>query len=358
MEKPREYVPPIDNKKSSERKVEHSDISDREKKESQKETVEKQIEQEKSDLEEVRKVIKDLQSEQTSVETNQGDRQQEIQEYFDKNVPEYLQRPPTATQVVGNVAHLLFRHVNALEQNAERAGKELFPKEGGFLVVTNHFGGETPQLMGLLSEYKLHIAAGEELNFNRSKFRGWLLKKLGMIPVYESLAHVKTPEEKDALLSRVPSGERRGGYQRVLDHNPADVARRANEFAKTAAALLAKGDVVAMMPEGLFAYEEEKMLQEGYGGMGLIAAEYKKLTGQDLKIIPVAMYTDEQKTVNVGEPLFIPGAKGKIDKKEDTDSIMTYLASMMPEKFRGYYKDKVNKGSGYKKSQIVSSNSS
>ena len=73
----------------------------------------------------------------------------------------------------------------------------------------------------------------------------------------------------------------------------------------------------------------------------MIAAQYKTLTGRDLKVAPTAFVenrtTKKQKLV-IGESLLMEENSTELS---GTDWVMTHIATMLPEEQRGYYKDKV-----------------
>ncbi len=213
--------------------------------------------------------------------------QAKVRAYQERSIPPYLQnkqeREPLAVRLYG-----LFAGAEGMKE-----AREALPKDGPFLVVANHSGGESPVLLSLLKEYDAHIAAGEELNFNRSGFRKWLLERLRMIPVRESLANLND-EEKEKLLERVPGEKRKASYRKIAEREKDGGAAANKEFIKTTVALLSRGDVVAMFPEGLFLYDDNKGLRKAYGGVELIAREYKRLTGKDLPIVPVSVWSNAE----------------------------------------------------------------
>ena len=120
------------------------------------------------------------------------------------------------------------------------------------------------------------------------------------------------------------------------------------DFIRQSVAVLLKGDAVAVFPEGAWlnpqgfgtnAREEAKMKQ-GYEGIELITREYKRVTGEELPIIPTAL--DEN--MKTGEKKFTIGDAVFADKNDEvslTQRAMVQVARMLPEEKRGYYKDKV-----------------
>jgi 1-acyl-sn-glycerol-3-phosphate acyltransferase len=121
------------------------------------------------------------------------------------------------------------------------------------------------------------------------------------------------------------------------------------EFVRQAVALLLRGDAVGVYPEGLWlnpeglgkASRERKKMKQGYRGIELVASQYKKLTGEDLPIIPTAYIEDAKSKTRkliVGEPLNFDENNTDLN---GTDWAMAHVAKMLPEEQRGYYKDKI-----------------
>lgn len=241
-------------------------------------------------------------------------------------IPEYL-RDESGTSAI-KYALDAFLSVEGMETARKR-----LPKSGPFLVVSNHSGGETGALLALLKNQDAHIAAGEELNFKRSRFRAWLLRKLRMIPVKESLSGL-TGQEKTELLERVPE-RAKAGYQAVIERETRGEMTINNNFLRSAVALLTRGDVVVAFPEGLFLYDGKKSLRKAYGGVELLAKRYKQLTGQDLTIVPVAIIPSDKernrkRNIKVGDTF-------TLNESQKTDYMMERLAKIMPEELKGYY---------------------
>jgi len=254
--------------------------------------------------------------------------QTKIKAYQERSIPPYLgkkhDREPLAARLYG-----MFASAEGMKE-----AREALPKDGPFLVVANHSGGESPVILSLLKEYDAHIAAGEELNFNRSGFRKWLLERMRMLPVRESLANLND-QEKEELLARVPGEKRQASYRKIAEREKNGAAAANKEFIKATVALLSRGDVVAMFPEGLFLYDDNKGLRKAYGGVELIAREYQRLTGKDLPIVPVSVWGNaEVKRIEVGEAITL--ARGG-KERSGTERVMRELADLLPEDLQGEY---------------------
>lgn len=256
------------------------------------------------------------------------ERKEKIRKFQERTIPLHLKKP---RQVPGSRLMAFSGSVRRFER--EHAGENLFPEKGPFLVVCNHSGGETWPLLGLLRNYDTHIAAGKELNFDRSPVRRWLLEKLRMLPVQETLANLND-EEKEALLERVPGETRKKSYKSIIDREKNGERPLANvPFLRQATALLSRGDVVVVFPEGLFLYDEKTGLRKGYGGAEGIAKAYERLTGEPLKIVPIGISKKEDGKIRVGEAFTLEQAA----QGNKIEGIMKKMAEQLPKEERGHY---------------------
>ncbi|MFH1089737.1 MAG: 1-acyl-sn-glycerol-3-phosphate acyltransferase [Candidatus Uhrbacteria bacterium] len=249
-------------------------------------------------------------------------RNEETKKYLERYLPEYLKQPAISGILINKAIDLFFRMKEKIG-SFEVEGRENIPAEGPFLIVCNHRGGETGKILALFGDKKVHISAGEELNFKRSEFRAKLLKKIGMLPVKESLSNLDDEAKKD-LLERVPARSR-AGYEKVLARESLPFNR---EFIRSAVAALLKGEPVVIFPEGLFTYEGDN-LRQAYGGWELIVREYKRVTGEDLPLLPVGL---TKNTASVGSVI-------SLAEVQDTNGLMRKIAELLPENMRGVYKE-------------------
>ncbi len=109
------------------------------------------------------------------------------------------------------------------------------------------------------------------------------------------------------------------------------------------------GDALGIFPEGLWlnpeglkkSSREKAEMKQGYRGVELVVSQYKKLMGEDLPIVPTAFIEDKttgKKQLMIDKQLSL----GKNDTKlDDTDWCMAYVANMLPEEQRGYYREMV-----------------
>lgn len=184
-------------------------------------------------------------------------------------------------------------------------GKERVPREGPLIIVANHLHLVDPPLLSASIPRRIIFMAKEEL------FHFWgtpIIKAFGAFPV------------------------KRGKANREA-------------FAK-AFAILNKGQVLGMFPEGR--RSRSGGLEAGFLGSAFIALRSKA------PILPVGIIgTDKLKrkdwlwrrpkiTVNVGEVFSFADQETKLSKrslKKATDIIMRRIAELLPEEYRGVYKE-------------------
>jgi 1-acyl-sn-glycerol-3-phosphate acyltransferase len=257
------------------------------------------------------------------------ERRQNLVAYQEKYLPEHVEKPSRIGKAAARVAGWWM----ALQEKMGRMkveGRENVPVEGPCLIVSNHFGGETGKLLGLFSDRPPHVVAGEELNWKKSRLRAWVLRKLGMLSVKESLANL-SDVEKTALLARV-SPQARAGYEAVVERERSGGSPANLSFVHGTVAALTRGDRVAFFPEGLFLYGQKLELHRAYPGVELIAKEFERLTGQPLPILPVGI---ERNRVGVGAATRVPEA---VEEERAVDQIMRQVAAQLPEEQRGAYR--------------------
>lgn len=199
-------------------------------------------------------------------------------------------------------------------------GLNNIPNHGPYLVVSNHFGGESPVLLGVLANRQARFITGYELNWQRSCLNHLFQRCLKSIPIYESLSHL-TPIEQEKLLQRVPAGQKRRGYQRVLNKR-ADWREQNQRFLKTAVDRLVQGNVLVMFPEGLLTFESPVRLKRGYRGAEYIATQFEQRTGTALPLLPIAI---SPPYIRIGECTPIPkNTQGSV-----TEWMMGKLADLL-----------------------------
>lgn len=183
-------------------------------------------------------------------------------------------------------------------------GKSNIPREGPFLLVSNHLSYADPPLLGISFGRHVTFVAKEELF--RNKLIGGFLRHLGAISI------------------------NRGGVNR-------DALRRAE-------GVLKNGKILAIFPEGH--RSRDLRLQPALPGSALIALH------SGVPILPVAV-TGTQRVFRldclwrrpvvslvIGEPFHLPQdvkALGKGHLEKCTDLIMRRIAPLLPPERQGQY---------------------
>lgn len=244
---------------------------------------------------------------------------EKIETYVQRNTPDHLRehigRPTLGAKFFGAI-------MSVKERLSGRKAEGLEHIPGGpSLVVSNHSGGETAALFSAFRNHPLRIASGYALNWQRSGFRSWLLKKLGMLSVRETLSNL-SDEEKTGLLGRVKGKAQKKAYKEIIQNEREGKLMPNNDFLRSALACLLRGESVAIFPEGLFLYDEKRMLRKAYGGLEI------------LPILPVGI---GKRRTSIGEAFTLPEDTGDLSP---TDWVMTQLAQELTEKERGVYGSK------------------
>ena len=221
------------------------------------------------------------------------------------------------------------------------SGREHIPAEGEFLAICNHQGGESGILMGLFAQQSMHLVSGEQTHWQRNPLRTWFLKKLGMLPVKESLAHL-APAEQQTLVERAHP-RARAGYQKVVDReqtaSPLERTVDLRQSVRSIVACLVRGEPVTLFPEGLFLYDGNSGMRRGYALTDAVALEYERVTGEPLRILPVAI---DRKKVQVGQT-FTLKEQPKGMGVSRSDAVIAHVAELLPKERQGYYEPIVEK---------------
>ena len=187
-------------------------------------------------------------------------------------------------------------------------GLENFPRQGPALIVINHLGDADAVLLG--ASVPAMIEGMGKIELNEDRTAGPILRAYGVIWV-----HRGRPDRK--------------AIRAALDG-------------------LAEGRMVALAPEGRQAVEGG--LEEGTEGAAFLAMK------SGAPIVPVAMTGTENEhiygslkqwkrarvTLSVGKPFFIRVQADRQKMMRDgTHQIMEALAGLLPESYRGIYKESV-----------------
>ncbi len=190
-------------------------------------------------------------------------------------------------------------------------GKENVPREGPLIIVSNHLHNADPPLLSAVMPRGIVFMAKEELFRNR----------LGRIVVIGF-----------------------GAFQVSRRRYDREALRRASE-------VLQQGLALGLFPEGR--RSKAAQLQEAFPGTALVAWQAK------CPIVPVGIVGTEKikgfflflrrpvVTVRIGSPFEIPTSNGQPSKPElkaSADMIMTRIAELLPQGYRGVYGDAVGKG--------------
>lgn len=265
------------------------------------------------------------------------EREVKIQGYQKKYLPEHLKEKGVSL-ISKTLSYLLTKG-----ERFEKDGEENIPKKGPYLVICNHWGEESVVLLRTFKNADIHLAVGKEIWWDKSPLMKWFFKKMGTIPVEESLANLSGAQKAEAL-SRQKSSFARKVYKNIIEKEQRGDFPANTSFVRQAVALLSRGDAVSVYPEGLWIdpqgpIKEKEELKQGYRGIELIAKKFKDLTGEELPILPTAFVDDEKnggKKIIIGKPILLSKNESGLN---GTDWAMSHIAGMLPEDKRGYYKN-------------------
>jgi len=300
--------------------------------------------QDRKELEVLLEKIRQQEGQQVFEQNSLDQRQEKIKQYQEKYLPEYLRKSNSV------ISRTLKRILIGSWGECEKSGIENIPEKGPFVVIGNHFGGgDAEAIMDTFQGSNLHFGIAKRMWWDASPINKWVLKKLGMILVEESLANLSEDEKEEALKRQGGHGKR--VFRQIIDREKEGGTATNTEFVRQSVALLSRGETLSLYPEGVWLNpegagklaRERKEMKQGYGGLELVARQYKKLTGEDLPIVPTAYIEDaksKQRKLIIGKPLKLSQNDSDFN---DTDWVMAHVAEMLPEEQRGYYKDAVEK---------------
>jgi len=212
---------------------------------------------------------------------------EKLRVYVDRHRPfELRQRAPLLYRILRNFGAHKIKSVR---------GRENIPS-GPVVFIANHDGGETPKLVAAVDR-PIHIVSAQSTNWQRP-LAAFFMRRLGMIPIQESLSHLSRLEinELNSSNGRFVSGKH---YNEVWQRSVKGNA----EKIRCMCSLLVLGRSIAIFPQGLIENVTARAdIRRAYAGYALVAREYKKLTGRDIPIVPVAIH---KTTVGFGKPFLI-----------------------------------------------------
>ena len=192
----------------------------------------------------------------------------------------------------------------SLLTRCEVKGRENIPEQGSLLIVANHLSLADPQLLGLALDRPVRFMAKKQLF--RFKPMAYFMRSLGAFPVY------------------------RGQLDR--------------QAVRQAYHILAQGQALAMFPEGM--RSRSNQLRPAFSGAALIASR------SGAPVLPIGIFGSEKTerlfwlfrrpriTVNIGRTFYLPSPRSRLTKQELaelTNSLMHYIAELLPQEYRGHY---------------------
>lgn len=181
-------------------------------------------------------------------------------------------------------------------------GTERLPRDGAFLIVSNHLSLIDPPVLGALIPRRIVFMAKEEL------FHVPIIGQL--VSWYGAFAIRRGEADRQALRKAVG----------VLEH----------------------GQVLGMFPEGT--RSKTGKMNEAHPGAALIAllsgatVVPVAITGTDRVQSPLSLLTRPRIAVRVGEPFKMERVRSRKENLEDaTREMMRRVAVLLPEERRGFY---------------------
>ena len=214
-----------------------------------------------------------------------------------KNLYEPYDTPMFLWRAIRVLAHI----IAALFLNVRVVGRQNVPKEGAFIVASNHLSWMDVPLVPAYLQRKVVYMAKEEAFYSKV---GWLVRFMGAFPVKRGEADRQSLRAADQQLKA--------------------------------------GKVFIIFPEGT--RSKTHKMAKAHAGLGMIALR------SGVPVVPVAIWGTEyglkkfrpRITISFGEPMILT-PKGKKVTREDiedaTDQVMRRISSMLPPQYRGVYGD-------------------
>lgn len=205
---------------------------------------------------------------------------------------------------------LIMKFIALLYAKVEVVGAENVPRKGGVIVACNHLNNADPGLIG--------ISLGRRFTFMaKAEMFEWFFW---------------------------------GGYVRLLGAFPVRRFEADLGALRKATELLKGGRTLMMFPEGT--RSTTGTMAEGYPGTAILALRTGvpivpvAITGTEVVKVPAALFHPFRRAkvrVVVGKPFLLPEVSRVNSEaaRRSTEIIMTRIAALLPESYRGLYRDKV-----------------
>ncbi len=219
-----------------------------------------------------------------------------------------INRPPRHTtrgkhRLIRGVARLILK----LVARVDVSGLENIPAAGAFVAALNHLSSFDTLSMIALSPVRQGTAFGA-IEHRSDFIAGWALDQLGVIWVRRGEA------DRDAI--KIALDELKCGTAFGVAIEGTRSRTGALQAGKTGAAYLATRANVPILPIAVW-------------GTELIISNLKRLKRSDVHI-------------RVGQPIHLPEGRANTAQLEAyTDQIMLTIARMMPEQYRGVYRERL-----------------
>ncbi len=206
-----------------------------------------------------------------------------------------------------NFIRWLVRLIFNLIAQVEVIGIENLPREGGFVITTNHLGIlDVPIAFYALDRWDLFVMIGEK--WEKVKLFRWVGKYFNFIFIDRFNADIKTLRKVISLMEQ----------NNILVIAPEGTRSRTGSLieAKPGASYLATKLNRPIIPVGITGTEDQALL-----------GNLKKVRRGHI-------------IVNAGKPFMLPPLpRENRDEvlKQDTDEIMCHIAALLPERYRGVY---------------------
>jgi 1-acyl-sn-glycerol-3-phosphate acyltransferase len=208
-----------------------------------------------------------------------------------------------------NVIRWLVRLIFNIIARVEPKGYEYLPREGSFVIATNHLGIlDAPSAFYALDRWDMFVLVGEK--WEKVPFLRWLGKQFNFIfidrfnPDIKTLRKVISLMEKDNILVIAPEGTR-SPVGSLIEAKPgvSYLASRLNR---------------PIVPVAITGTEDEAV----FGDLKRLRRAHITLTAGPAFTLPPLPRENRDEAL-----------------KQYTDEIMCHIAALLPEKYRGVYAD-------------------